>query len=92
MKRTTIFMDEALEKDLQALARRRGTPVASVVREALAAYVAGAARAPALSFTGVGASGRRDIAVRHEDLLWKEPHADQARPPASRRKARAKRR
>jgi hypothetical protein len=70
MKRTTIFIDEAMEKELQLLARRRKTPAASLVREAIAAYVTSAATAPALSFVGVGASGCSDTAERHEELLW----------------------
>ena len=40
MKRTTIFVPEALERDLQLYARRAGKPTAAIVREALAAYIA----------------------------------------------------
>lgn len=74
MKRTTVFLDETLERDLQAIARQEKRPVASLVREALAAYVAHRepAAGPALSFVGAGASGRSDIAERHEDLLWRK--------------------
>ena len=75
MKRTTIFIDEGLERELRLVARRRGRSVAAVVREAIAREVAAEARRP-LSFIGVGDSGRHDIAERHEELLWKalEPH------------------
>jgi predicted transcriptional regulator len=79
MKRTTVFLDESLEKHLQMLARERGTPVASLVREALAAYVAKAQEPARLSFVGAGASGRADVAERHEDLLWREPHGETPR-------------
>src|SRR5512140_3425909 len=74
MKRTTIFVDESLEYDLKAIARRRGQPVASVVREALAEYVLEEKQAggTSLSFVAVGASGHGDTADRHEDLLWPE--------------------
>jgi len=102
MKRTTIFLDEALEYDLKALARRRGQPVAAVVREAVAEYVVAAKQAGAtsLSFVAAGASGHDDTAERHEDLLWQEaatPHQEapgmtsgkQRRRRISRRKARA---
>ena len=77
MKRTTIFLDETLERDLQAIARQEKRAVASLVREALAAYVANRepAATPALSFVGAGASGRADIAERHEDLLWRKERA-----------------
>lgn len=77
MKRTTVFLDETLERDLQAIARQEKRPVASLVREALAAYVANRepAAAPVLSFVGAGASGRSDVAERHEELLWREERA-----------------
>lgn len=74
MKRTTMFLDEKVEKDLQVLARERGTPVAALVREALGEYLARARGAPTLSFVAVGGSGQSDTAERHEDLLWREPH------------------
>jgi predicted transcriptional regulator len=40
MKRTTIFIDETLERRLKQKARREGKSVAQCVREAVAAYVA----------------------------------------------------
>ena len=75
MKRTTIFVPEGLERDLQLYAQRKRKPMAWVVREALAAYLANersVVRVP--SFVGVGDSGRSDTAERHEELLWTEPH------------------
>ena|SRR5438270_3915005 len=78
MKRTTIFVPEALERDLQLYARRERRPVASIVREALAEYVVSRRPTAALpSFTGIGQSGRKDVATRHEDLLWTRPHGDE---------------
>jgi hypothetical protein len=77
MKRTTIFVPEPLERDLQLYAQRRNKPVAWVVREALASYLAAErseTRVP--SFVGVGDSGRTDVADRHEELLWTDPHGD----------------
>lgn len=80
MKRTTIFIDEQLERDVRALARRQRRSAASVVREALAAYVAkastGRTRVP--SFVAAGGSGQRDVADRHEELLWSDPRATPA--------------
>jgi len=74
MKRTTIFLDEAVESDLQALARGEARSVASLVREALAEYIA--TRQPGFpstpGFVAVGASGRGDVAERHEELLWRD--------------------
>jgi predicted transcriptional regulator len=87
MKRTTIFIDEALERDLRALARRRGRPVAGMVREAIATYVSAAqeegARLP--RFAAVGRSGRRDVAERHESLLFQEIASARGAAPASAR-------
>src|SRR5258705_10016986 len=83
MKRTTIFVPESLERDLQLYARRERRAVASVVREALAEYLAARRPTAALpSFTGIGRSGQSDIASRHEELLWRDPHEDA--PPPSR--------
>lgn len=79
MKRTTIFVPEPLERDLQLYARHERKPVASVVREALAEYLAARRPASALpSFAGVGESGRSDVADRHEDLLWTAPRHEPA--------------
>ena len=79
MKRTTIFIPETLERDLQLYARRAGRPVASVVREAVEQYLTHAAGHAGLpSFAGIGASGQSDGAARHETLLFRdlEPHDD----------------
>jgi predicted transcriptional regulator len=89
MKRTTVFLPDDLEREIQGLARREGRPVASCVREALAQYVA-SKRAPSSlpSFVGVGASDAGDVAERHEALLWTDPHGDgPAKPPRRRRGA-----
>ncbi|HEX3704801.1 MAG TPA: ribbon-helix-helix protein, CopG family, partial [Vicinamibacterales bacterium] len=77
MKRTTIFVPEALERDLQLHARREGKPAAAIVREAIEAYLVAhrpAGRLP--SFAAVGASGRSDIARTHEALVFGDldPH------------------
>jgi hypothetical protein len=97
MKRTTIFVPEPLERDLQLYARRENKPVAWVVREALAEYLT--MRGPKStmpSFTGIGHSGRSDIAERHEELLWTEPHGGPSPRPAkqaaAKRRARQRRR
>ena len=100
MKRTTIFLPEELEGDLRAIARRRQVAVAEVVREALGDYAARAKKRPATrpGFIAAGASGRSDVAERHEELLWESlgPHHDampaQDKPPRSRRTSRGRRR
>ena len=83
MKRTTIFVPEPLERDLQLCAQRKKKPVAWVVREALAAYLAterSTDRMP--SFVGIGDSGRPDTAERHEEVLWTDPHSKRRSPRA----------
>jgi hypothetical protein len=88
MKRTTIFIDEALESDMQLLAKKNGRPVSALVREAVSEYVRKNQRKAAftLSFLGVGRSGCGDTAERHEDLLWSESAArsDSAKTPRRR--------
>ncbi len=75
MRRTTIFLDEQLERELKALAKRSERPMAALVREALADFVVGARETPSsgLGFVAAGRSGRPDTAERHEELLWKSP-------------------
>jgi predicted transcriptional regulator len=71
MKRTTIFIPESLERDLQLYARRERKPAASIVREAIAAYIVrGRGKSPLPSFAGAFDSGRTDTAERHEELLF----------------------
>jgi hypothetical protein len=76
MRRTTIFLDEKLQRRLMRLADRRGTSFASVVREALAQYVAqpgGAAALPTVA--GRFSSGSTDTSERVDELLFRDPHA-----------------
>ena len=88
MKRTTIFVPEGLERDLQLYARREGKPAAAVVREAIAEYIAGGrSRATLPSFAAAFDSGHTDTAERHEELLFERlsPHrttASRAKRPA----------
>ena len=86
MKRTTLFIDAQLERELQALARREARPMAALVREGIAQYVA-VARARGTSrlrFIAAGRSGRSDVADRHEELLFAAPApAPPARPKRS---------
>ena len=73
MKRTTIFADEEMLTSLREIAQQEGLSVAELVRQALDRFIAerqGGKRLP--SFLGIGASGRRDIAERSEELLWQE--------------------
>lgn len=78
MKRTTMFLDDQAESDLQALAQQQKRPVAALVREAIQQYIVGQRSGPAakLGFLAIGRSGRKDIADRHETRLWSDPHKD----------------
>lgn len=75
MKRTSMFFDETLLAAIERLAKRRGTSVAAVVREAAAAYVSAAPPGRLPSITGKYATGEADVAERMDELLWREPHA-----------------
>lgn len=86
MKRTTLFLDEQLEHDLRALSKRKGVPLATVVREAMAQYVVNEEQRGRASvrFMAAGRSGHSDTAERQEDLLWGDldPHGGRASRPA----------
>lgn len=80
VKRTTIFIDEKAERELDFLAQRRGEPKAMLVREAIAEYLIRQRDEPgtALTFVAIGRSGRSDIAERHEELIFQQAAADSA--------------
>jgi predicted DNA-binding protein len=76
MRRTSLFLDDHTIKQMQKLARERGVSFATVVREALAAYVSDARPASAVpSIAGRFASGTSDTSERVDELLWRDPHA-----------------
>ena len=73
MKRTTIFADEALLREVAELAQAEKRSVAEITREALQAYLdRKRPRRKKLSFVGIGKSRETDVAERHEELLWKK--------------------
>ena len=75
MKRTSLFLDAKLLRDLKRAADRRRVSVASIVREAVARYLAEPASEGQLpSVTGKFASGKKTTASRVDDLLWHNPH------------------
>jgi len=74
MKRTSLFLDAKLLENLRRAADRRGVSVASLVREAVAAYLAPASAGTLPSFAGKFESGHADTSVRVDELLWKNPH------------------
>lgn len=75
MKRTSLFLDAAILRDLKRAAERRQVSVASLVREAISRYLAEPAGAPQLpSLTGRFSSGKTNTAERADKLLWRDPH------------------
>ena len=77
MKRTTIFLDEALLARLRRYADREGTSSAAVVREAIAAYLEAqpSERSSVPKLAGQFESGQRDTSESVDELLWRDPHA-----------------
>ncbi len=72
MKRTTIFAEQETWVELRKIARRDGRSVADLIREAVRRLIALRQRPGSVpSLLGVGRSGRRDVASKHEELLWK---------------------
>ena len=74
MKRTTVFLEEALLRRARQLARREGRSFAQVVREALAQYLAAGRPRRLPSIAGKYRSGYTDTSERVDELLWKDPH------------------
>ena len=75
MKRTSLFLDDKLLETLRRAADRRGVSVASLVREAVAAYLAPSSSSPNVpSIAGRFSSGKSDTSERVDELLWKHPH------------------
>jgi predicted transcriptional regulator len=80
MKRTSISLPDEMAHALEREARRQGTSVSAVAREALAERLrlrAGEARE--LPFASLGRSGERDTARRAEEILAEEWAADRGR-------------
>lgn len=73
MKRTTIFADDNLIKEIKEISKEENRSAAEIIRDAMLTYIKHKRhRKKKLSFIGIGDSGRRDIAERHEELLWKK--------------------
>lgn len=68
MKRTTIFLPESLERQLQQFARRQDKPVAAIVREAVTKHLE-SNREP-FQMPRTFDSGRSDVATRFEELMF----------------------
>ncbi len=84
MKRTTIYLEPALEMRLKMEGLRRKQPMVELVREAVEAYLTAE---PETGPPGAGAyaSGRRDTAARAEDALVATGFGGTPSAPAKRR-------
>lgn len=72
MKRTTIKIPDALDARLRHEAKRRGSSISDVSREALEAYFGGPSTRRRLGAAGAGHSGRSDVSERIEEILSAE--------------------
>lgn len=68
MKRTTVMLPDKLDQRLRREARRRGVPLAELVREALASYFP-AEQSGELSFFAVGEGEPDDVAARSDEFV-----------------------
>lgn len=76
MKRTSLFLEDKVMRAVSRIAERRGVSVATIVREAIAAYVATPSDvSPLPSVAGRYGSGKRDTSSKVDELLWHKPHA-----------------
>lgn len=68
-KKTTIYLPEALKRNIERIAEREGTSEAEIIREAVTTAVARrAVPAPTLPLVDYGL-GAPDIAERTEEIL-----------------------
>jgi hypothetical protein len=74
MRRTTVFLDEQTLARARRHAQRTGVSFATLVREALAAYLTQPIGGSLPSVAGRFGSGRRDTSERVDELLWRDPH------------------
>jgi predicted transcriptional regulator len=67
--KTTVYLDAADYRRLQALARAEGRATADLVREAVAVYAAARTSKAGPTSIGAGRSGRKNLSERAESLL-----------------------
>ena len=92
-KRTQLYLTAAQHEALMRAARKRGTSLAGVVREAIAEYLgrpgdrrrAAPATDPLAEFLGCF-EGTGDLAERHDDVLYGERSGTRSRPKKRRRR------
>jgi metal-responsive CopG/Arc/MetJ family transcriptional regulator len=71
MKPTTIYLPEKIEANLQELADSTGKSVSEIIQELITNYLTQTSIKLPKS-VGMGASGRSDLSLKTEQLLWTE--------------------
>ncbi len=71
VKRTTIKLPDEIDVRLRLEAKRRGTTISEVTREAIETHLGGH-RERRLLGAGAGKSGRSDVSERIEEILGQE--------------------
>jgi hypothetical protein len=69
MKRTTVMFPDDVEARLRLEARRRGVPLAQIVREAVERDLPAPEAGKPLSFFGVGEGGPADASERVDEYV-----------------------
>ncbi len=71
MKPTIVYLPEETEANLQELASKMGKSVSEIIQEVIANYLTQSPEKMPRS-VGMGASGRSDLSLKSEQLLWTE--------------------
>jgi hypothetical protein len=69
MKRTTVMLPDDVEARLRREARRRGVPLAQIVREAVERDLPAPEPGRPLSFFGIGEGGPADASERGDEYV-----------------------
>jgi len=72
MTKTTLYLDETMMLSLKEAAKAEGRSQATLIREAIAAYLKRRER-PKPKGIGIYSSGRSDLSERAEELLAERP-------------------
>jgi plasmid stability protein len=70
-----VKLPDDLDARLRHEAKRRGTTVSALTREAIEAHIGGTGGRRTLLAAGAGASGHRDVSERIEEILASEVHS-----------------
>lgn len=74
MKRTTVMLPDEVMERLRHEARRRGTPIAEIVRESVEEHMRDHGQGGPLSFFAVGEGGPADASERVDEYVAQAMH------------------